>query len=251
MDGQLLHFSVEVQAGLIRAGDGRRYPFYSSEWRTAEPPQAGDLVDFEIADGRATEVYRTGRVATPAPSGAWLGARPGLVWGGLVLLACVLPLLNIPLFSISLITLPGWLNSMTRFATGLAGNRGGEAAAMQSALTCFYLLYIVPAAAFWLVVREFQGMASSILRIAVGICGIVTPFAVWILSALVAAANMPAATRRPNPLTAPLAAAGDGSASVWQFFSLMGIGWYLLIAASICLIAAGLGWNPFRRQPVD
>jgi hypothetical protein len=123
-------------------------------------------------------------------------------------------------------------------------------AAMQWALACFYLLYIVPAAAFWLIVREIQGLASNILRIAVGICGIVTPFAVWILSAIIASTTMPAGAGRSNPATAPLAAAGSFP-DIVQFLSFIGIGWYLLIAASICLIAAGVGWNPFRRQPLN
>jgi hypothetical protein len=63
MDGSVLNFDVESDAGIIRASDGKRYRFRSKDWSSAGAPEAGDIVDFEPVDGEATEIFVTSRVA--------------------------------------------------------------------------------------------------------------------------------------------------------------------------------------------
>lgn len=69
MDGSILNFDSANGVGVIRAGDGKRYKFSTSDWASAGSPLSGDIVDFEPVDGVASEIFVTSRIAeaTPVP----------------------------------------------------------------------------------------------------------------------------------------------------------------------------------------
>jgi zinc-ribbon domain len=68
MIGTVLNFAKSgdggSDSGVIRGEDGARYRFAASDWAAPGSAIAGDVVDFEIKDGVATEIYVTSRVAT-------------------------------------------------------------------------------------------------------------------------------------------------------------------------------------------
>jgi uncharacterized membrane protein (GlpM family) len=63
MDGSILNFDAVNGVGVIRAGDGKRYKFSTSDWASAGSPLSGDIVDFEPVDGAASEIFVTSRIA--------------------------------------------------------------------------------------------------------------------------------------------------------------------------------------------
>jgi hypothetical protein len=58
MKGTILDFSVQAGDGIISGDDNNRYKFSGTEWKASDAPARGQRVDFDIANGRATEVYR-------------------------------------------------------------------------------------------------------------------------------------------------------------------------------------------------
>ena len=68
MQGKILTYSPQDNAGVITADDNARYPFTASEWKDpdAPTPYRGAYVDFVIQDNAATEIY----LAIDAPSAA-------------------------------------------------------------------------------------------------------------------------------------------------------------------------------------
>ena len=70
MDGTILNFDSVNGVGVIRAGDGKRYKFATSDWASAGSPSSGDIVDFEPVDGVASEIFVTGRIAEATPVSA-------------------------------------------------------------------------------------------------------------------------------------------------------------------------------------
>ncbi len=67
MDGSILNFDSANGVGVIRASDGKRYKFSTSDWASAGSPISGDIVDFEPYDGVASEIFVTSRIAEATP----------------------------------------------------------------------------------------------------------------------------------------------------------------------------------------
>ena len=270
MDGTLLNFDPGQGSGLIRASDGRRYSFAAADWKSAETPAPGDIVDFELDGERASEVYRirSGAVsfgkkavapadapapapapaaeapASPQPAEEWvpspaagegpgpyLAARPGLAFAGLLLLACFLPFISAGFVSLSLFNLVGVTSMAGNFAYGAGGG-------IQMGLLLFYLLYAVPIMACWLIFQELRGEASAALRRWTGLVGLAGPFAIITLASLLLQSGARGAFGR-GPR------GGDLTGSLLSGIS---FGWIMIIAASIALIAVGMGWSPFGRK---
>lgn len=57
MNGVVLDWNENTNAGLIRGVDGARYKFGSNVWLSAKTPKTGVNVDFEIKDGLAVDIY--------------------------------------------------------------------------------------------------------------------------------------------------------------------------------------------------
>ncbi len=59
MKGKVHSFDVSTDIGLITSEDADRYEFYLDDWRSAEPPLSGTIVDFYVdAEAVAREVRR-------------------------------------------------------------------------------------------------------------------------------------------------------------------------------------------------
>lgn len=85
MQGQILDYSVQSNAGVITGEDGNRYTFAGSEWRETAPPARGMRVDFEVHGAAAVSVYRA--LAGAGSSGAAVsGAKSKVVAGVLGIL---------------------------------------------------------------------------------------------------------------------------------------------------------------------
>jgi len=253
MDGIVLNFDEAEGRGIVRAGDGVRYGFAREDWRSPDLPESGDAIDFVPSGDRATEIYLVRRAGageavaaarSPAPQGNgsnYLKERPALAFGALILLGCLLPFLSVPFFSMTLLSLP----NTASFFVNLAGAFGGDAqpgiGGVRAAVWSLYLLYAIPAAAGWLIFREVGGAASRRLSLVVGTIGLATPFVTATISTLIVRASAPSGSGRPREFPGPLDA-------MVHMLSYIGIGWMLIILASIGLVAIGSGWSPFGTR---
>jgi TM2 domain-containing membrane protein YozV len=57
MRGQILDYSVQTNSGTIAGGDGNRYYFTGTEWRSPSVPTRGTAVDFEAEGNQAKALY--------------------------------------------------------------------------------------------------------------------------------------------------------------------------------------------------
>jgi hypothetical protein len=167
---------------------------------------------------------------------AWLLARPGLVPAAAILLGSLLPFINVPFFTVSLFSLPGAVSHFAALASAFAG--GGGAQAIRPAVSCLYILYLVPLAAVSLLVAEAAGGAGRRLRLAVGTIALAAPVLGLYLFALLAARAQPAGGPRRIPF-------GEAARTVFDLITSMGIGWGLILAAGLTLVFLGL----WRRRP--
>jgi hypothetical protein len=78
MRGTVLGFADE--RGVIVTDDDRRFGFTMANWRDAQPPLRGAVVDFVERDGGADEIYLALGASPPRPS-AVPGAAPGAGFG--------------------------------------------------------------------------------------------------------------------------------------------------------------------------
>lgn len=69
MKGTVL--GLEGNGGVISGDDGARYRFSGEQWKGPRSPQARDAVDFEVTDGRATDVF------VLKPGGGFAGGNAG------------------------------------------------------------------------------------------------------------------------------------------------------------------------------
>lgn len=59
MKGVVLDFSIQQNQGVISGDDGKRYPFFGSNWKLDRSPSQGTRVDFEVnSDGQAIDIYQ-------------------------------------------------------------------------------------------------------------------------------------------------------------------------------------------------
>jgi hypothetical protein len=245
MDGRVLHYDPAEEAGLIRGSDGERYAFAAGDWRSPHSPAAGDGVDFDVAEGRAVEIFLVAQAPAAAPArpredaATYVKRRPALIFALVILLGCMLPFLSVPFFSMTLFSLPSTASFFINLAGAFGGNAEPGMAGVRAAVSSLYLLYAIPAAAGWLIFRELGGAATRRLSLVVGIIGLATPFVTSAVSSAIARASVPtraggAHTEIPNPIEA-----------MFQMLSYIGIGWMLIALASAGLVALGCGWSPF------
>lgn len=57
MQGKILDYSVQTNAGLISGNDGQRYTFTGEQWKVDAVPVRGKNVDFDTKDNEAIEIY--------------------------------------------------------------------------------------------------------------------------------------------------------------------------------------------------
>lgn len=57
MQGEILDYSVQTNAGVISGEDGNRYTFAGSEWQESSFPERGMWVDFEARNNAALSIY--------------------------------------------------------------------------------------------------------------------------------------------------------------------------------------------------
>ena len=62
--GAILDYSIQTGEGIISGDDNNRYKFAGAEWKASDAPARGQRVDFNVADGRAVEVFQE---QSPAP----------------------------------------------------------------------------------------------------------------------------------------------------------------------------------------
>lgn len=252
MDGLVLNFDEAEGSGLVRTGDGTRYAFEREDWKSPERPESGDGVDFVPEGDRATEIYlvrragaTTAAASPPQDVATYVKRRPAMICAVMMLLGCVLPFLSVPFFSMTLFGLPSTASFFVNLAGAFGANTQPGMGGIRASVWSLYLLYAIPGAAGWLIFREIVGAASRRLALGVGITGLATPFVTTTISTITFRASLPAtgpgAVREvPNPLEASL-----------QLLSYIGIGWMLIIVASIGLIAIGSGWSPFGAAQRD
>lgn len=79
MQGQILHYSVQTNQGVITGDDGNRYSFAGSDWGETTLPARGMLVDFEVRDTTAVGIYLA--LANVPGGGAASGDKNKIVAG--------------------------------------------------------------------------------------------------------------------------------------------------------------------------
>ena len=84
MQGQILDYSVQTNAGVIAGDDGNRYTFAGSDWKESALPARGMRVDFEVHGAMAASVYRA--LAGTGGGGAVSGTKSKVVAGVLGIL---------------------------------------------------------------------------------------------------------------------------------------------------------------------
>jgi len=249
MDGLVLNFDEAEGRGLVRAGDGTRYAFARDDWKSPEAPESGDGVDFVPADDRATEIYlvrRAGGAAASTANGpppddaaAYMKQRPAMLFGAVMLVGCLLPFLSVPFLSMTLFSLPSTASFFVNLAGAFGANTQPGLGGIRAAVWSLYLLYAIPASAGWLIFREVGAGATRRLALTVGLIGLATPFVTALVSTLIVRSSGPAQAASGR------AQIPDPANAIVQMLSYIGIGWMLIVVASIGLVAIGSGWSPF------
>lgn len=57
MKGNVIGFDPDTNTGAVSGHDGKRYDFATADWHGQSRPHQGDLVDFQPAGDRATQIY--------------------------------------------------------------------------------------------------------------------------------------------------------------------------------------------------
>ncbi len=60
MKGKILNYDTSSQTGIISGDDGNRYHFSHSEWKSKEMPTSNYVVDFEVSEKNAVDIYKIG-----------------------------------------------------------------------------------------------------------------------------------------------------------------------------------------------
>ena len=84
MRGRVLGYDRQTDQGDIAGDDDARYRFAAEDWRDGLRPGAGQIVDFEPRDGRATNIYRlTGAAPMNGDKNKLVAALLAFFLGGL------------------------------------------------------------------------------------------------------------------------------------------------------------------------
>ena len=57
MKGKILDYNIQESKGVISGDDGRRYSFENKDWKASELPKVNQIVDFEVDELNALEIY--------------------------------------------------------------------------------------------------------------------------------------------------------------------------------------------------
>lgn len=246
MKGKILGFNEAEGTGAISAEDGTRYRFTRADWRGERSPTTGAGVDFEGADGGATEIYPLAGSVRSALSNInvdldGISATPGgekvkqLFTASLavplalvVLLACFLPMISSPIDSFNLFGLGDSRTGIGAVSRAASMTAGGGLGMMKTLLV---LRYAAPLTALWLI---WAAWSAKGVRIATLIAG----------ASAIVAGLLPIGLR-----SAVIDAMPDFVADQMADTIGLGFGIWLIIAAGIALIATGLGLlrNPLAK----
>ena len=83
MQGTILDFSIQSNAGAISGDDGNRYTFNGAEWKESRPPTRGTIVDFAIEDGQAKSIYKSVRAIRAEDKSKVTAGLLALLLGGI------------------------------------------------------------------------------------------------------------------------------------------------------------------------
>ena len=57
MKGKILDYNIQESKGIISGDDGQRYSFENKDWKASELPKVNQIVDFEVDELNALEIY--------------------------------------------------------------------------------------------------------------------------------------------------------------------------------------------------
>ncbi len=57
MKGKILDYNIQESKGVISGDDGQRYSFENKDWKASELPKVNQIVDFEVDELNALEIY--------------------------------------------------------------------------------------------------------------------------------------------------------------------------------------------------
>lgn len=69
MQGRILGYDPEARHWQIAGSDGQRYDLVPDDWKLATAPEAGQAIDFQPVDGRATSVFAVATTGAGAGGG--------------------------------------------------------------------------------------------------------------------------------------------------------------------------------------
>jgi len=84
MIGHIESYDQDIQTGIIKVED-KFYEFYIDQWTENTDPKVGDDVDFDMEDGKVTEVGLVGAYLkdTKPVKRKWVAAILGLIFGAI------------------------------------------------------------------------------------------------------------------------------------------------------------------------
>jgi hypothetical protein len=276
MIGTVLNFAKSgdggSDSGVIRGEDGARYRFAASDWASPGSAIAGDVVDFEIKDGVATEIYVTkkaqgaGGAATAVISGlagqitqkisggdvevavsenpvlAKIQQRPAMIAAIFAVLASFLPYISLPPIPIGGFE-GGGVNLYSAISNiwsllSLAGPF--VPGSISVPLRLIALLIAIPMMSGYLAFREYQGTATEKLRFQTGLLALIGPLGIPIVAILLAILFSGGGSQIGSLLDG---IGGGGGRVVSNFF---GYGLILMMMCGGVLIGIRKGWDPLK-----
>jgi uncharacterized membrane protein YhaH (DUF805 family) len=93
--GNIIGFDSDTNTGALSGHDGKRYDFVTAEWRGQSRPRQGDVVDFQPAGDRATQIYLVEAEYVQPTLGEFLFSPHGRISRSQYWLKWVLPLLGV------------------------------------------------------------------------------------------------------------------------------------------------------------
>lgn len=82
MQGKVLAFDFPTGTGAITGNDGNRYVLEAAEWKNAQQPRVGQVVDFALDGSRATEIYPAVSAGTTGEKNRIVAALLAFFWAG-------------------------------------------------------------------------------------------------------------------------------------------------------------------------
>jgi hypothetical protein len=209
MKGAILGYDRETAAGILRAEDGNRYSFDQNQWRSRSAPAAGVEVDFEPSGEVAKDIFVVAPSGAGGPSAAGGAnfAMPAMLEGfifrwplafaAVTFIGCLLPLFSTSSLASAVAgsmayspyagMAANWMSTslfglfdIYQTVTAVLRAQGQDALLTWSWL--FYLVYLIPLTAAWVIYSEVRnnknGGANILQRLLAGIICFVLPMAI-------------------------------------------------------------------------